>query len=50
MERLHRKGQKRAGTMCMEMAVAAPWALHVFVSCHLKVLAIYWAAWLKKGP
>lgn len=34
----------------MEMAVAAPWPLRVFVSSHLKILAIYWAARFKKRP
>jgi hypothetical protein len=32
----------------MEMPVAAPWPLHVFVSSHLKILAIYWAVRFKK--
>lgn len=31
------------------MTVAAPWSLHVFVSSNLKILAIYWKAWFKKG-
>lgn len=49
-KRPHRKGQRRAGTVYMEMAVAAPWPLRVFVSSHLKILAIYWAARFKKRP
>lgn len=50
LKKPHRKGWRRAGGAYLEMAVVAPWPLHVLVSYHLKMIARYWAAWFKKRP